>query len=361
MGLLPRRIDWYCVREMVAPFCTWMMALLVVIEGNFLFLLLKAAKSHDLPFLQIVLFLAFKLPFSIVLAIPMSYLFAVCLGIARLAQDEEVTAMRAAGLSSRRILRPFLVAGFGATLTACCSNEVAVPWANHISLTSVRQIFLQQAQLMPEANVFIRGPEGFVFYSGDVDVARGVMHDTMVFRPSGTGFPDIWIADTSRFEDNRIYMTDVRHFAFGDDGTVRQCGSAESQFMDLKEIMEAFYRNQRERPDELSFRELLEQVRVLKQSGQQATIPLYELHSKLSIPCATLVFVFLGAPLSLRFGRRGGFAGTLIAIVMIFFYYCFMAWGQILVRAGSVNPFWAAWTQNLAFLAVGAVMLWRIR
>lgn len=361
MRLAPLKLDRYFIREMIVPFCTWMLALLVLVEGNFLFLLLKAAKSRDLPLLQIVLFLAFRLPFSIVLSIPMSYLFAACLSITRLAADEELTACRVAGMSPGRVMATFVVAGLLAAVGSFGINEFIVPWANHISQNSVRQMFLRQAQLTPEANLFIQGPEGFTFYSGDVSVRENTMRDAMVFRPSGSGYPDLWIAETATFDDNRIYMRNVRMYSFNDRGSATRCGRAEEQMMDLKEMLDVWYRDQRDAPEELSYRELAKRVRELKAAGHSAQRQEYELHSKLSIPCATLVFVMLGAPLSLRFGRRGGFAGTVIALTMIFTYYCFMAWGRILGQAGSVSPFLGAWTQNIVFGALGLFFMWRWR
>jgi lipopolysaccharide export system permease protein len=361
MRLRPRRLDWYCVREMAGPFCTWMIALLVVVEGNFLFLLLKQARSDSLPMLQLILFLAFRLPFSIVLAIPMSYLFASCLAVARLVHDGEVTSIRSAGVSSRRLLAPFLAMGLVGAVGAFGVNEFLVPWANHVSQNSVRQMLLQQAQLVPSANMFVEGPEGFIFYAPTVNMGDGTLSDVMVFRPSATGYPDLWVADTGRFDDNRVYLQDVRIYQFGPDGKVRRCGAAAEQMLDLREMLDVWYRNNRERPDELNVRELLERARTVGGSGQPVHYLLYELHSKVAVPFATFVFVLLGAPLTLRFGRRGTFAGMVIAIGMIFLYYCVMAWGRMLGTAGTVAPFWAAWTQNLVFLAPGLVFYWRAR
>jgi len=357
--LLPLRLDGYCVREMVGPFCTWMIALLVVVEGNFLFLVLKQAKGGSLPLTQLVLFLAFRMPFSMVLSIPMAYLFASCLAVARLVQDGEVTSMRGAGVSSRRVLVPFLAMGLVGAGGAFGVNEYLVPWANHVSQESARQLLLEKAQFLPSANMFVEGPEGFIFYAPTVDMATGELSDVMVFRPSPSGFPDLWVAEKGRFEENRVTLEDVRIHQFGPDGKVRRCGTAAEQVIDLREMLEVWYRDNRERPDELSFRELLAKVREFATAGQPVSYLSYELHSKVAVPFATFAFVLLGAPLTMRFGRRGTFAGMVIAIAMIFLYYCFMAWGRMLASSGSVAPFWAAWTQNLVVVIPGLALVWR--
>jgi lipopolysaccharide export system permease protein len=337
-----------------------MIAMLILIEGNFLFLLLKAAQDQDFPLLQIVLFLAFRLPFSIVLAIPMSYLFACCLTVARLTSEGETIAMQAVGVSPWRVLAPYLVSGLLCSLVALGINETLVPWSSRISNESAQQVLLQQSQLAPKANMLLRGSKGFIFYSRGVDVGKGTMRDTVVLRSLGSGYPDIWLADEASFDNDRVYMTDVKLISIDEDGDVERCGRAETQMMDLREISSATFSRQNA-ADEVGFRELYERIKELRASGQTPNRQLYELHAKLSVPFASLVFVTLGAPLSLRFGRRGGFAGTVIALTMIFGYYLMMSWGKVLGLAERMDPFWAAWGQNVLFLGLGIIFLWRAK
>ncbi len=357
---LVSKLDWYAAKEMLGPFCTWMIAMLVLIEGNFLFLLLKAAQDQGFPLLQIVLFLAFRLPFSLVLAIPMSFLFACCLTIARLTADGETIAMQAVGISPWRILAPYLVSGLTCSLVALTINETLVPWSSRISNESAQQMMLQRAQLSPRANMLLRGSKGFIFYSRGVDVADEKMRDTLVLRSLGATYPDIWLADEATFDNDRVYMKDVRLITLDDEGDVERCGRAETQMMDLQEISSATFARGAA-ADEVSFAELYRRVRELRASGQTPNRQIFELHEKIALPCASLVFVALGAPLSLRFGRRGGLAGLVIALTMIFGYYLMMSWGKVLGLAERLDPLVAAWGQNVLFFTLGLLFFWRAK
>lgn len=357
---LVSRLDWYAAREMLGPFCTWMIAMLILIMGNFLFLLLKAAQDQDFPWLQIVLFLAFRLPFSLVLAIPMSFLFACCLTIARMTADGETVAMQAVGVSPWRILAPFLACGLAASGVALTINETLVPWSSRISNESAQQLMLQRAQLSPKPNMLLRGSKGFIFYSRGINVADEKMRDTLVLRSLGPTYPDIWLADEARFDNDRVYMNDVRLISLDDEGDVERCGRAQTQMMDLREISSATFARGAA-ADEVGFRELHARVRELRASGQTPNRQIFELHEKIALPCASLVFVALGAPLSLRFGRRGGFAGLIIALTMIFGYYLMMSWGKVLGLAERLDPLVAAWGQNVLFLGLGLLFLWRAK
>jgi lipopolysaccharide export system permease protein len=80
-----------------------------------------------------------------------------------------------------------------------------------------------------------------------------------------------------------------------------------------------------------------------------------EVHKKYSIAVASLVFVFIGAPLALRFG--GGGIGMVIATSMIIFslYYVGLIGGESLAGKGIVTPLVAMWVVNALMFVVGVL------
>ena len=86
-----------------------------------------------------------------------------------------------------------------------------------------------------------------------------------------------------------------------------------------------------------------------------------EIQKKAAIATACLVFALLGAPIALRF-QRGG-VGLVIGLSVAVFsvYYIGLIGGEELGNRLIVSPFFAMWTPNLLFAAVGLIGLWRIR
>lgn len=81
-----------------------------------------------------------------------------------------------------------------------------------------------------------------------------------------------------------------------------------------------------------------------------------EIHKKLTIAFACIVFVLLGAPLAVRF-PRGGVGLVILASVGIFsVYYMGLKFGEGLADRGMVSPFWGMWAANMIFLFVGLVL-----
>ena len=85
-----------------------------------------------------------------------------------------------------------------------------------------------------------------------------------------------------------------------------------------------------------------------------------EIQKKFAIAVACAIFVLLGAPIALRFPRGG--VGLVIGVSFGVFglYYVGLIAGEPLAQAGKVSPFWAMWSSNVIFLAVGLVLLSRV-
>jgi lipopolysaccharide export system permease protein len=85
-----------------------------------------------------------------------------------------------------------------------------------------------------------------------------------------------------------------------------------------------------------------------------------EVHKKLSISFACLVFVLLGAPMAIRFPRGG--AGMVIAVSVGIFsiYWIGLIGGERLADQGFVSPFWGMWTPNILFMIAGLWMAVRM-
>jgi len=84
-----------------------------------------------------------------------------------------------------------------------------------------------------------------------------------------------------------------------------------------------------------------------------------EIHKKISLPFACLVFVLIGAPLGIM-ARRGNM-GTAIALSLGFFilYWVFLIGGEDLADRKYMSPFIAMWTPNILVGIGGVILVWR--
>jgi len=105
---------------------------------------------------------------------------------------------------------------------------------------------------------------------------------------------------------------------------------------------------------------LPEEARI-RAARQRAAAYLVEIHKKLAIAAACLVFTLVGIPVALRFPRGG--IGLVIGVSLGVFtiYYVGLIGGEELGDRLIVTPFVSMWVPNLVFSAVGLLGLWSLR
>ncbi len=82
-----------------------------------------------------------------------------------------------------------------------------------------------------------------------------------------------------------------------------------------------------------------------------------EIHKKFSIPAACLVFALLGAPLGAIIRRRGAAVSVGTSLAFFWIYWMFLIGGEELADRGFIAPALAMWAPNIAFFAIGLLLL----
>jgi len=106
-----RLLSRYLLRQLIAPFCFSLGALTSLMLLNQIARRFGALVGKGLTWGVIAEVFALSLPFILAMTIPMAVLLAVLYTMSHLAADNEVTALRASGVSVPQIVRPLLAWG----------------------------------------------------------------------------------------------------------------------------------------------------------------------------------------------------------------------------------------------------------
>ena len=113
-------------------------------------------------------------------------------------------------------------------------------------------------------------------------------------------------------------------------------------------------------PRAMTIKELKEQINYKQEAGQISRLEQVKLHHKMAYPFAAVVVVMLGAPIAIRFGKAGFFAGLVIAFFLVFIYWALsFATLEGLSENGKLHPFLACWGTNILYGIVGCILIWR--
>src|SRR5258708_3617418 len=125
-----KRLDHYLVREMVVPFLIGQCAVVMMLTGTVLYNNAETFLNFGIPALGVAKIALYFMPYLINLTMPVAMAVAASLTVSRLSRDTEITAMRAAGISLKRIFLPIFVAGIALSALDFYFGEKVVPWSN---------------------------------------------------------------------------------------------------------------------------------------------------------------------------------------------------------------------------------------
>ena len=124
-------IHRYVLREHVGPLVFALTALTSLLLLNYIAKQIDELVGKGLSAGVIGQFFALSLPFTVAMTTPMSVLVATLYAFSRLASENEITAMKANGISLSRLLVPVLIAASFVSIGMIAFNDIVLPAANH--------------------------------------------------------------------------------------------------------------------------------------------------------------------------------------------------------------------------------------
>jgi lipopolysaccharide export system permease protein len=358
-------LDAYLLREMFGPFAFAFGAYLLFWALNIFFLAADYIINQHAPFFLTLRFVIFRMPQSIPMAFPFAALFASLWAMGRLMGDNEIMAMRTAGVPVLRIALAPLLFGTVMFLTAYAMNEWVAPAAVDQSTRSFYQIIYHTDALPVEPQFFRKDPDtGNVFFVTQVAPDLKTMIDVQIFKPARFGpWNETLQAKTATVQSSNLILHDVIITRYNNDGfeSSQQHVKDVSIGLPLGETAAQFATSINNDPWTMNSKSLQTQVNALEQQGIGGTALgslQINLADKLAWPFASLVGVLIAVPLALRFGKRGRMMGVALALILFFVYFILTTATAALGRNGALNPYLAAWLPNILMGTAGAVLLW---
>jgi lipopolysaccharide export system permease protein len=364
---LPRLpiLDAYLLREMLGPFLFAFSAFLLFWALNIFFLAADYIINQHAPFFLVLRFVVFRIPQAIPMAFPFACLFAALLAMGRVMGDNEVTAMRTAGIPVLRIALSPLLFGLAMFLVAYAMNEWIAPPSVDLSTRTFYQIIYHTDALPVEPQFFRKDEDtGNVFYVGQVGPDNKTMVDVQIFKPARYGpWNQTLQAKDATVHANALLLHDVIDTRYNNDGfmTSQQRVKEISIGLPMGETVSQFVSNVNNDPWTMSSKSLRAQVNALETQGIGGTALgnlQLNLADKLAWPFACFIGVLLALPLALRFGKRGRTLGIAMAIIAFFVYYLMTSAAAAFGRNGAIDPYVAAWLPNIIMGLAGAILLW---
>lgn len=359
-----RILDRYIFREILTPFFLSIAALTLVLFLQRMFRLAELVVSKGATVSSTAKLFAYIMPSFLVLTIPMSFLVGTLTAFTQLCSDSEVTAMKASRISLYNMIRPvMLFAVLAFTFTALTSLIVA-PAANHALRVHLFNLVKSRAIVGIEPGVFTSTFDGMVIYVDKMETLddmkgifisdeRSAKEPYAIVAQRGRLIADpeslnVTLAmkqgaihalprdeqsySTMEFDSGNLYL-DISH-------ALVQRGPSDTDFNEIGSL------------------ELYQELKRARAEGKPTIEIESELHKRLSIPFACLIFGLIGAPLGIRRSRSGKSAGISMALLVFLVYYMVLAAGTNLSDTGKLSPAIAYWLPNALMTAAAGLLVY---
>ena len=308
--------------------------------------------------------LLYSLPYIFVFVIPMATLIAVLVTFSRLSLDNEITAIKAAGISFYQMIPPVAVLTGCASLATLVLLAVVLPRGNIGIQLAILEIVQSRVQFALKERVFNSQFDGLVFFINKISPDGTRMHEIFITDERSPQMTSTIMAEEgfvlNQPEKNQIIFRLLRGTIIRVDETMSKVQNINFQNYDFRVDMEslgmrgeAFHKGARH----MDIFELKNNLGTVKSGTRDYYYLLLEYHKRLSLPFACLVMGFLAAPLGVQAGAASRFRGVVMGLALFLLYYVCMSAGSALGEDGTLPPAITMWVP-IGLFGILAVIMW---
>lgn len=354
-----RIITRYLIREITGIFVLGLFIFTLVLLMGRMVKLLEMVVSSGVPPFEVVRLIALLLPSFLVLTIPMAFLLAVLLAFGRLSSDNEITVLKASGLSLYALVPPVFITALLACGLTLFVSLVAVPWGNSGFKEMTVEVARKYAASAIRERIFRDDIPGIVLYVDQYDEANRRMERVMIQDARNPDRPLTIFAKSGLVSSDPI--TGALQISLYNGSIHTQSLKGEYRLVSFGEYSLTAEAGKDEVPArtelDMGVVELFQVAQSQKLSSQQRNRTLVELHSRFAFPFAVFVFALLAMPLGLQNRRSGKTSGFTVSILILLVYYVLLTFLRTLAEKGTLPPFLAVWLPNLLFAGIGMALL----
>ena len=361
-------IDRYLLRTLFTPLVVCLSAFTLIFVVHDLFDHLEDFVTAGTSLDNALRYYLYLLPSLLVYIVPVSLLLATLYSLSQLTKNNELTAMRASGVSLYRLLIPFAAVGLAASIAVSAINERIGPasayWChqflnreksrgsevdvNVVAHVPLKNELHHRLWLVEEFNIATYRMTGVFLTQERADGSRQTEY---------TAEEAEWLDGAWWFRGVVIQNYDENNNPMGAQREVNLM-----EMSDLDETPKAFLNEVKYNKEFMSAAELRRFVETRPNLGAESrAIYATDYHSRLAMPWTCLVVTLLGIPLGSETGRRGAFLGVFLSISMFFLLYISINLGLAWGKSGVLAPWLAGWAPVLLFGGLGTVLLYRMR
>jgi lipopolysaccharide export system permease protein len=311
--------------------------------------------DSEMPSREIIRYYYHTVPWYFSLGLPMSLLLATVFTFGILQKNNELSALKASGVSIRRLSIPLLIMGLFFSIFSFYFDNLYV--TEHLQkrneLGTKYNLIRSKAQKMKKKDIFRQEAKNEILGIRRYQFRNQTAHNISIQKISDGTLVSRLDAPLMKWNADEQYWILPKHFTRSwKDETLSFYKSEKDTILKLN-FTPTDLTQTTVKPEEMNYWELKQFVNKLEQHGVKDPRWAVNMYFKPAFACTSFLMVLFGLSLSIRKPRSNLAVGIGISIFVIFMYYAAIKTGQSLGYKGSLSPFLSVWIPNLIFFLSG--------
>ncbi len=360
----PMILDDFVLRDFVLNFSLVLAAMLMLSLVFTVFELLGDILRNQVSPWTVGEYLLNVTPYFLYNSAQYGVLLAVLISLGMMQRYNEVTALKATGISIYRIIVPVLLAAVLVALGLFLSDQFYLPHANkrQDALLNTIKGKPPQTYLNPYRK-WIFGQHSTIYYYQLFDPDKNQFGDLSVFQFNPVAFQMV-----NRIYAGRANWDDSLHRWVCSQGWQRSFHNDAIQDFHTFDVSTfpavseppSYFRKEVKQSLEMNYEQLRSYIHDLQQSGFEVVRLRVQLQKKLAFPVITFVMALLAIPFALSAGKRGAVAGVATAIGIAAIYSMVSGLFEAMGNISQLPPVLAAWSPDVIFALVGGYLILKV-
>ena len=363
-GGFPMILDDYVLRDFVFNFALILGSITVLSLIFTVFELIGDILKNQVSPWVVGEYLLNVTPFFLYNTAQYGVLLSVLITLGLMQRSNEVTAMKATGISIYRIIVPVLFAAVLVSAGLFLSDQFYLPHTNKRQDALLNKIKGRPAQTyLNPSRKWIFGSNSTIYYYQVFDSDRNQFGDLSVFQFKPSTFELLgriyanraqWDANLKRWVCTQGWERSFQGSAISDYRTYDA-----STFASVSEPPE-YFKKEVKQSLEMNYEQLRRYIHDLQQSGFEVVKLKVQLQKKIAFPIVTFVMGVLAIPFALSARKRGAVAGVATAIGIAVIYTVVSGLFESMGNISSLPPVLAAWSPDVIFALVGGYLILKV-
>ena len=207
-----KKLDQFILKSFVGPFFAILLVVVFILVMQFLWLYIDELVGKGLSLKVILEFLGWGSVTMLPLSLPLATLLASMMTLGTLGENNELLAIKAAGISLQRVMIPLGICCALISVGAFFISNDLIPVAYNKIYTLRDDIGKTKDEIKIPTGTFYNGIDGYILRVNERDDETGMMHGVMVYNHTGNkGNTSLTLADSAlmKMSKDKSYLNFV--------------------------------------------------------------------------------------------------------------------------------------------------------